>query len=80
MGWLFPKKPAPDDIPEIKPSNIQFVNYIRALLILKKIPFKQLLAELKKLPWLDICYVIGVFIWLFMTGLFVWQLWITFTT
>lgn len=71
-------KPAPEEpqvvIPEIKPSNLQFVNYIRALLILKNIPFTKLRDELKKLPWLDILYVVGIFIWIFMSYLFVRQL------
>lgn len=80
MGWIFPRKPEPDGIPEIKPSNLQFINYIRALMILQKIPFAKLRDELKKLPWLDILYVLGWFVWLFMSGLFIWQLWVAMTT
>jgi hypothetical protein len=88
MGWLPWRRkkedtpvvtpPTPEEpqitIPDIKPSNLQFVNYIRALLILKNIPLKKLRDELKKLPWLDIFYVAGVLIWLLMTYLFIRQL------
>lgn len=73
-----PKEPAVE-IPEIKPSNLQFVNYIRALLILKNIPFTKLRDELKKLPWLDIFYVLGILIWIFMSCLFIRQLVLAFT-
>lgn len=67
------------EIPEIKPSNLRAINYIRALLILKNTPFKKLYVELKKLPWLDILYVLGVLVWVFMSGLLVWQLVRVFT-
>jgi hypothetical protein len=78
--WLYPKKddpkptPAPtpqpepvDDKPLIAPSSIQFVNYIRAIMILRNIPITKLQAEFAKIPWLDIGYIAGVFIWVYMT-------------
>lgn len=66
--------PVTPEVSEIKPSNFQVINYVRALLILKNTPFKKLYVELKKLPWLDIFYVLGVLVWIFMSGLFGWQL------
>ncbi len=94
MGWLPWRRkkedtpvvipPTPEEpqitIPDIKPSNLQFVNYIRALLILKNIPLKKLRDELKKLPWLDIFYVAGILIWALMTYLFIRQLALVFLT
>lgn len=72
-----PTPPEPE-IPAIRPSNLQFVNYIRALMILQRIPITKLKKELAKLPWLDIAYVCGIFIWVVMSCLFVLQLWRTF--
>jgi hypothetical protein len=66
-------------VPEIKPSNLQFVNYIRALLILNQIPFRKLRDELKKLPWLDIFYVLGILVWILMSYLLIRQLVLVFT-
>lgn len=60
--------------PDVKPSSFKFLNYIRVLLILNKIPIKKLRAELKKLPWLDIFYVLGILVWVVMSFLFVRQL------
>lgn len=71
--------PPPIEIPEIKPSNLQFVNYIRALLILKNIPLTKLRDELKKLPWLDIFYVLGILVWILMSYLLIKQLMLVFT-
>jgi hypothetical protein len=78
--WLYPKKvdpqpapvpaPAPAPKPEppvITPSNIQLVNYIRALAILRGIPFQQLRTEFFKLPLRKIGWVLGVTFWLYMT-------------
>jgi hypothetical protein len=70
--WLYPKKvdPQPAPTPEppvILPSNIQLVNYIRALAILRNIPFQQLRAEFFKLPLRKISWVLGVTFWLYMT-------------
>jgi hypothetical protein len=74
LNWLKRKKPEkpkdPPDVPLVKPSPVQAVNYVRALLILKNIPFKELMQELRKLPWFKITYCVGVIIWLYMTGLF----------
>ena len=91
-GWLFPEKkpapapePAPEsapntveaDVPDIaQPSAVQAVNYIRALLILKNLPLKQLREEFLKLPLAKICWLAGVLIWLYMTyALASWLLW-----
>lgn len=74
LNWLRRKKPeppaAPEEPPLIKPSPVQAVNYVRALLILKNIPFKELVQELRKLPWFKITYCLGVIIWIYMTCLF----------
>lgn len=59
-----PENPA---APEVKRSFIPAVNYLRAFLILKKIPFKQLRAEFLKLPLRQIAWVIGIGIWAYMT-------------
>jgi len=46
-----PPVPAPiPTVPEIKPSPINAINYLRSWLLLKKLPFKQLYAEFLKLP------------------------------
>lgn len=55
------------DAPEISRSNIQLINYARALLILKQLPLKKLREEFLKLPLRKIAYTIGVFIWAIMT-------------
>ena len=61
----------PDDI---KPSNFNFVNYLRALMILRAIPFAKLREEILKLPLKRIAYVCGVFIWVYMTYTFILHL------
>jgi hypothetical protein len=85
INWWNPKpKPTPTpapipvpeptptpDIPPITPSNIQAVNYIRALLILKQIPIKKLREEFLKLPLKKIAYTIGVVIWFIVTYSFI---------
>jgi hypothetical protein len=85
--WLFPeKKPAPVPSPEptpevsapeqVKPSAIPAVNYVRALLILKNLPLKQLREEFLKLPLAKICWLVGLLIWFYMTyALASWLLW-----
>lgn len=71
LNWIRRKKPKKsEESPLVKPSPVQAVNYVRALLILKKIPFKQLMQELQKLPWFKITYGLGVIIWIYMTCLF----------
>jgi hypothetical protein len=68
-------EPAPTpDTPPITPSRVQAVNYIRALLILKQIPIKQLREEFLKLPLKKIAYTIGVVIWFIMTYSFITRL------
>jgi hypothetical protein len=70
-----PPKPTPTlDITPATPSKIQAVNYIRALLILKQIPFKKLREEFLKLPLKQIAYTIGVVIWFIMTYSFITRL------
>lgn len=80
-NWLYTKKvaplPEPTPTPEpapvvpeppiITPSNIQLINYIRALAILRNIPFQQLRTEFFKLPLRKIGWVLGVTFWLYMT-------------
>jgi hypothetical protein len=76
-GWLFPEdKPAPMPDPEpaparepepVQPSVIPAVNYLRALLILKNLPLKQLREEFLKLPLAKICWMLGLVIWAYMT-------------
>jgi hypothetical protein len=61
--------PEPDaKIPE--PSRIQVLNFIRALMILRNAPFKELSAEFAKLPHKKIAYAIGAIIWVFMSYTF----------
>jgi hypothetical protein len=62
------------DTPSISRSNIQLINYVRALMILKQIPLKKLREEFLKLPLQKIAYTIGVFIWAIMTYLLLKQL------
>lgn len=63
-----PPVPTPTPtVPEIKPSTINAINYLRAWLLLKKLPFKQLYAEFLKLPLKDLAYIGGLFIWVYMT-------------
>jgi hypothetical protein len=57
-------------VPAIEPSRVQLVNYIRALLILRNTPFKELRDEFLKLPLKKIAYAIGTVIWLFMSYTF----------
>ena len=76
---VFPKKaepapppaPAPEPVlpspPIVKPSSIQLVNYIRALAILRTIPFKRLRDEFVKLPLRQLGWMLGVIFWLYMT-------------
>jgi len=80
-NWLYPEKdapqpeptPAPEPAPVIPappvitPSNIQLINYVRALAILRSIPFNQLRTEFFKLPLRKIGWVLGVTFWLYMT-------------
>jgi hypothetical protein len=64
-------KPQPEVVPDVpEPSRVQFVNYIRALLILRNAPFKELHAEFMKLPHKKIAYAVGTAIWVFMTYTF----------
>jgi hypothetical protein len=72
-----PNPPEPEPVPVIppepkpvEPSNIQLVNYIRALVILRNTPFKELHAEFFKLPLQKIAYAIGCVIWVFMSYTF----------
>ncbi len=46
------------------------VNYIRALMILRNTPFKELREEFLKLPLQNIAYAIGAVIWVFMSYTF----------
>ena len=86
-GWLFPEKkpptvPSPEPDPAvvepetIQPSAIPAINYVRALLILKNLPLKQLREEFLKLPLAKICWLAGLLIWMYMTyALASWLLW-----
>jgi hypothetical protein len=75
-----PKEPdtvpvQPEPVPElppdpIEPSRVQLVNYIRALLILKNTPFKELREEFFKLPLKQLAYFTGTLIWFFMSYTF----------
>lgn len=79
--WLYPKKDAPQPAPSpdvepapvipeppvVTPSNIQLINYVRALAILRSIPFQQLRTEFFKLPLRKIGWVVGVTFWIYMT-------------
>lgn len=62
-----PEKPEPDPV---EPSRIQLVNYIRALMILRNTPFKELRDEFLKLPLQKIAYAIGCVIWVVMSYTF----------
>ena len=76
-NWLYPEKDTPQPepapapaIPEppiITPSSIQLINYVRALAILRSIPFQQLREEFFKLPLRKIGWVVGVTFWIYMT-------------
>lgn len=68
--------PAVDDVtPETKPEQptmpepglLNSVNYIRAWLILRNTPFKELRAEFLKLPLKKLAYVGGLIVWAYMT-------------
>jgi hypothetical protein len=63
-----PADPVPAPAPPlVKPSAINSINYLRAWLLLKKIPFKKLRDEFLKLPLKDLAYIGGLFIWVYMT-------------
>jgi hypothetical protein len=59
--------PPPPTPPLVTPSAINSINYLRAWLLLKKIPFKKLRDEFLKLPLKDLAYIGGLFIWVYMT-------------
>lgn len=79
-GWLspaikpdIPDKPAPV-IPEPavpKPTGLPLADYVRALLVLRAIPFKKLRIAFLALPLRQIFYVIGCVIWVIMTYSFI---------
>lgn len=81
-NWLFPAKPdvqpdvpppvppQPEPQPEppvVTPSVIPAVNYLRALAILRKLPIAQLRAAFLRLPLRQICWIVGIVIWSYMT-------------
>lgn len=79
--WLFPEKPKPiepeavpapppTEPPVVEPSNLQFLNYIRALMILRDTPLKKLREEFFKLPLNGLAWAAGCVIWLYMTYAF----------
>ena len=80
-SWLFPEKPkpaepadvpvpAPAEPPVVEPSNLQFLNYIRALMILRDTPLKKLREEFLKLPLNHLAWGAGCLIWLYMSYAF----------
>ncbi len=69
-----PPAPLPEFPANITPSNFNFVNYLRALMLLRAIPFAKLREEILKLPLKKIAYVFGVFIWIYMTYTFILHL------
>lgn len=77
--WLKPPvKPADEsvspegaELPDVKISRLVPINYIRAWHILRNTPFKQLKAEILKLPLKKFAYVAGAGIWLYMTYTFI---------
>lgn len=82
-SWLFPEKPKPVEPdaepspapeppapPIAEPSNLQFLNYIRALLILRDTPLKKLREEFFKLPLGSLAWGAGCVIWLYMSYAF----------
>lgn len=50
-------------MPEVTPSGINAINYVRALMILRKIDFKKLREEFLKLPLKKLAIAIGVIAW-----------------
>lgn len=62
-----PETPAIPELPEVEPSRVQVVNYVRVLAILRSIPYKKLKEEFFKLPLRQLAWLIGVGIWLYMT-------------
>jgi hypothetical protein len=66
-----PEPPPTPDPPLITPSRIDAINYLRAWLILRKIPFTQLRDELLKLPLKKMIYTCGVCVWVYMTYTFI---------
>jgi hypothetical protein len=87
-NWWKPPKPAPEipptpapepeappvTPPAIKPSRVQFVNYLRAIAILRSIPFTAFLSAFLKLPLRRIAYAVGLAIWLYMSYVLFLQL------
>jgi hypothetical protein len=80
-SWLFPEKPKPvepeavpastqPEPPVVEPSNLQFLNYIRALMILRDTPLKKLREEFFKLPLDRLTWFAGCLIWLYMSYAF----------
>jgi hypothetical protein len=82
-SWLFPETPkpitpepapAPEPVqpepPAVEPSNLQFINYIRALMILRDTPLKKLREEFLKLPLSRLAWGAGCVIWLYMSYAF----------
>jgi hypothetical protein len=68
LRWFAGKKAASAPEPKLpRPSSVQLVNYIRAAMILRNIPFKKLGDELKKVPWFTVVYITGVVVWVYMT-------------
>ena len=56
-------------VPNVKPGPINSINYVRALLLLRKIPIKKLREEFLKLPLRQIGFILGFIVWL---GLSYW--------
>jgi hypothetical protein len=74
-NWFVPPPPPkpgplPLPVPDLTiptPGPLQWVNYMRALLILRNTPFKELHKAFSKLPHAKIAYTTGAVIWLVMT-------------
>jgi hypothetical protein len=80
-SWLFPEKPKPAEPavvpvpppaepPIVEPINLQFLNYIRALMLLRNTPLKKLREEFFKLPLGSLTWCAGCLIWLYMSYAF----------
>jgi hypothetical protein len=80
-SWLFPEKPkpvapeavpvpAPVDPPVVEQRNLQFLIYIRSLMILRDTPLKKLREEFFKLPLDRLTWFAGCLIWLYMSYAF----------
>ena len=53
--------------PDVKPSAINAVNYIRALMVLRNIDFAKLRAEFSKLPLRQLGIIFGLLLWCALT-------------